>query len=100
MHGFLLSILYSLFCISKKNNQQLGFDSKIVFYSEKIKHDNTTIEKIMKINKITEKINLLRSTNLSIDDKLYEISNRNIPNTININNGGLYNDWNFEFFSR
>lgn len=94
MYWYFLCIYVSVY---KKYNKHLGFDSRIIFYPDTIKYDNTTIEKILQINEITNKIKFLESKNIPNNDKLYEISNKNIPNTINIINGGLYNDWDFDF---
>jgi hypothetical protein len=85
--------LFLYVLVSKKYNQLLGFDSRNILYK-----DITPIEKILQINEITNKIFFLESKNITNNDKLYEISNKNIPNTINIINGGLYNDWDFTFF--
>lgn len=94
---FLLLIIHVFKKYNILNNQNVDLDDRVVFYPEKIKYDNTTIEKIIHINEITEKINLLESTNLSIDDKLYEFEKINIPKIYNIFNGGLFNDWEFDF---
>jgi hypothetical protein len=93
-------ILFSLLYVLKKNllnNQRLGLDERIVFYPDKILSDNESFEKIMHIHETNEKIHFLDSENISIEDKLYEIANRNIPEVFVMINGGLFNDWNFEF---
>jgi hypothetical protein len=93
-------ILFSLLYFVKKyvNNEIYGKDERIVIYPSKINYENTTSEKVLQIYETSEKITFLKSKNVSLDDKLYEIGNRNIPEAINIFNGGLFNDWDFDFF--
>ena len=93
-------LLFSLLYIVKKyvNNGIYGADERIIIYPSKINYDNTSSEKMLQIYETSEKISFLKSKNVSLDDKLYEIGNRNIPEVINIFNGGLFNDWNFDFF--
>ena len=94
-------LLFSVLYISKKyigNNENYGLDERFTLYKDKMFLEDITDEKMFKIYETSEKLAFLESTNISIDDKLYEIGNRNIPKAINILNGGLLNDWNFEFF--
>ena len=88
-------IIFSFLYIVKKyliNNERLGLDERIVFIP-----DNVTFEKMFKIYETTEKIAFLESNNVSLDDKLYDIGNRNMPEQYVVFNGGLFNDWNFDF---
>ena len=88
-------VLFSFLYIVKNyvtNNLRFGLDERIIFNP-----DNITSEKIFKIYEINEKIYFLESENISIEDKLYEIENRNIPEAIIMIHGGLLNDWNFDF---
>jgi len=88
-------ILFSFLYIIKNyliTNPRLGLDERIIFNP-----DNVTFEKMFKIYETTEKIAFLESNNVSLDDKLYDIENRHIPDEFIIINGGLFNDWNFNF---
>jgi hypothetical protein len=78
-------------------NQRKGLDERVGFYPDKLFIDNITSEIIFKIHETTEKIYFLESKNIHIDDKLYKIGNINFPDAYNLINGGLFNDWNFEF---
>ena len=96
MHWF---FLFSFLYVFKKylNSQLSGIDERFIFYKSNFDSDNITILQILKIHETTEKIKFLESNNISIDDKLYEIVNKNVPEVINIINGGLFNDWEFDF---
>jgi hypothetical protein len=89
----MISFLY-LFDRYIVKNYQTGMDDRIYFHP--YKKDNITIHKILKIQENIEKICFLESNNFSIDDKLFEID-KNVPRKLCINNGGLFNDWDFEF---
>jgi len=80
-------------------NPRIGLDERIGFYPDKLFIDNITSDRILKIHETTEKKQFLESNNIPIDDKLYEIGNRNVPEVFNIINGGLFNDWEFDFFA-
>jgi len=93
-------ILISFLCVLRSyilRNPRVGIDERIGFYPDKLFIDNITSETIFKIHETSEKIQFLESNNIHIDDKLYEIGNRNVPETLNIINGGLFNDWDFDF---
>jgi hypothetical protein len=93
-------ILFSLLYIVKKyisGNPRLGIDERCVIYNDIISYDNVTNTKMLKIYETNEKIKFLESTNVSLDDKLYELENRNVPEIMHLVNGGLFNDWNFNF---
>ena len=92
----LFSLLYLLKQYSS-NNPRLGIDERISIYPNKIVND-ISFEKILQIQENVEKIEFLKSNNVCIEDKLYEIGNRNIPKPFNMINGGLFNDWDFDFF--
>jgi len=80
------------------SNEKYGIDERVVFHQDKIKFDNITSSIMLKIYEKSEQIAFFESTNISIDDKLYEIDNRNVPQPVNFFNGGLFNDWEFDFF--
>jgi len=94
----LLTILHSLYLLRSLTQKQdrCGLDERIVCSLHEIKFDNVTIEQIMKIQEKSEKLDFLKSNQTSDVTKLYEIGNKNIPTIINIFNGGLLDDWNFE----
>jgi hypothetical protein len=88
-------LLFSFLYIVKKyvtNDLRVGLDERIIFNPE-----NITSEKIFQIYEISEKIHFLESENIVVEDKIYEIKNRNVPETIIMIHGGLLNDWNFDF---
>ena len=89
--------LFSLLYLVKKYMVSNGKDERIIYHKDKIVFDNTTCEKMFKIYETIEKIQLLESNNVSLCDKLYEINNRNVPETFNIFVGGLFNDWDIDF---
>ena len=96
---YLTSLFYLLYSYRKVllSNLFLGSDERVDFYPDKIFIHNITSKQIFNIHETNEKIKFLESNNNTIDDKLYEIDNRNVPKVFDIYNGGLLNDWEFEF---
>ena len=93
-----LFFLFSYFYNNNNNNNKinkinLGIDERHIFY----KSNHEEIYTILKIYETINKIYFLESNNVSIDDKLYEINEKNLPSAYKPFNGGLYNDWNFDF---
>jgi len=92
-------ILFSLLYVVKyiSNNLRSGIDERFIFYPNLINYDNVTTRKMLQIQETNKKIQFLESTKVSLDDKLYEIENRNVPQIMHLVNGGLFNDWEFNF---
>lgn len=90
---FIFSFLYWFDTYIVKN-YKVGMDERIYFYPNK--NNITTIYKILKIQENIENLWFLESKSVSIDDKLFEID-KNVPQKMSMYNGGLYNDWHFNF---
>jgi hypothetical protein len=82
-----------------KMNAQSGFDQRIDFFPNIFNNniDNVTFEQVLKIQEKSEMIDYLESNNTKTEDKLHEIGGRGVPSVLNVFNGGLLTDWNFEF---
>jgi len=93
----IIFFFYILRPLTQKQNKY-GLDERIVFSLHEIKYNNTTIEQIINIQEKKDMLDFLKSNHTSIDTKLYAIGDKNIPTIINIFNGGLLDDWNFEIF--
>jgi len=74
----------------------VGFDERVYYHSHLIKTENITIHDILKIYEKKNVIDLLESNSNSVDDKMYELSDKGVPSVFSIMKGGLLNDWNFE----
>ena len=96
MHWF---FLFSFLYVFKKylNSQLSGIDERVEICSNKLFYDNISFERVLQIQEINEKIQFLESNNIPIYDKLYEIRNRDVPEIYNMSNGGLFDDWDFDF---
>jgi len=91
------SFLYVFTPFYISNNPRVGLDERIIIHRGKIKGDNITSEIMLKIYETTENLQFLQSSNTSMDEKLYFSGNRNVPKVFTIFNGGLMDDWNFDF---
>jgi len=73
-----------------------GYDERYIYYHNKFKN-NVSFEDIIKQEIIKKDIELLQSNNISIDDKLHFINNNGVPSPIKMINGGLMDDFLFDF---
>ena len=93
---FILSYTYILNKILTQNYCNSGYDERYIHFPGYF-NDNVSFEDIIKINFIENDINLLQSENISIDDKLYFLNNNGVPSPIKMTNGGLMDDFLFNF---
>lgn len=102
LYPFLLVCYLKMFkdleeCITNTPKKS-GIDQRYVFYPNTVKIDNTTTEQLIQIYNNKSMIDYLESDKITLHNKLYKISERNYPEMYNINifNGGLFNNWNFD----
>ena len=97
---FFLSILYFLYILRPlfKNQDRCGLDERSVCSLHEVKEDNATIKKIINMQEKKEMLDFLKSNHTSHVTKLYVIGDKNTPTIVNIFNGGLLDDWNFDIF--
>ena len=90
-------LMFSLYLFNNfvVKNYRTGMDERI-YFTPFLRENTSTIYNIFKIQENIEKIHFLELTNISIDDKLFEIY-KNVPKQISMYNGGLFNDWDFDF---
>ena len=93
----IIFFFYILRPLTQKDNRY-GLDEHLVCSIHTIKHDNETIKQLINIQEKKDMLDFLKSNHTSIDTKLYAIGDKNMPTIINIFNGGLLDDWNFEIF--
>jgi hypothetical protein len=92
----ILCFLYANVNIELLKKRAVGFDERLYYHSHLIKIENITIHEIFKIYEKQNFIDLLESNNKSLDDKIYELSDKGVPFVFSITKGGLLYDWNFK----
>lgn len=95
----LLFIFFNAYLLNKIIDEKYhnrGYDERYSYFPDKFK-DNVSIKEIIKQEMIKKDIDLLQCNNISIDDKLHFINNNGVPSTIKMKNGGLMNDFLFDF---
>lgn len=93
---FIFFNAYILNKIIDEKYHNKGYDERFIYYPDKFK-DNVSIENIIKQEMIKNDIDLLQSNNIYIDDKLHFLNNNGVPSPIKIKNGGLMDDFLFDF---
>ena len=96
-----LFVFFSSFFVLQKiyNKKLLGDDERFIYHPDQF-NENITLAKIIYLNNIQTKIDLLSSNDVSVLRKLDEIDEINDKLSIaplNVLSGGLLNDWNFDF---
>ena len=96
-----LFVFFSSFFVLQKiyNKKLLGDDERFIYHPDQF-NENITLAKIIYLNNIQIKIDLLSSNDVSVLRKLDEIDEINEKLSIaplNVLRGGLLNDWNFDF---
>jgi hypothetical protein len=92
-------IFFNAYVLNKIIDQKYyarGYDERYIYHPNDF-NDNISIEEIIKQEMIQKDIDLLKSNNISSDDKLHFVNNNGIPSPIKITNGGLMIDFLFEF---
>jgi len=93
---FIFFNAYVLNKILDEKYHNRGYDERYIYHPNDF-NDNVSIEEIIKQKMIQKDIHLLHSKNISIDDKLHFINNNGVPSPIKIKNGGLLDDFLFDF---
>jgi len=96
---FIFSYAYILKKIMTQNYCNSGCDERYIWHPNYFndEDDDKALEKLIRIKQIEHDLNLLKSDNISIDDKLHFLNNNSVPSPIKITNGGLMDDWLFKF---
>jgi hypothetical protein len=100
-----LFVFFSSFFVLQKNYNKklLGDDERFIYHPDQF-NENITLAKIIYLNNIQTKIDLLSSNDVSVLRKLdqleldqLELDKKLAPVPFNVLRGGLLNDWNFDF---
>jgi hypothetical protein len=93
---FIFSYSYILKKILNQNYISIGSDDRYIYHPYEF-NDNISINDIIKQEIIKKDIDLLQSNNISIDDKLHFLNNNGVPSPIKITDGGLMDDFLYNF---
>ena len=94
-----LFVFFSSFFVLQKiyNKKLLGDDERFIYHPDQF-NENITLAKIIYLNNIKNKLDLLESNDVSVLRKLDEIDEKlSSIAPLNVLRGGLLNDWNFDF---